>query len=96
MLRFTDDIALLANTDRELEEALNVTETVFIEYYIRWRDKVTNEKIVNLVKEKRSLYASIKRRRDRLIGHTLRHAGLEGIILEGIVFKIFFFQILPM
>ena len=29
MLRFADDIALLENTERELEEALNVTETVF-------------------------------------------------------------------
>ena len=28
ILRFTDDIALLANTDTELQKALNVTETV--------------------------------------------------------------------
>ena len=32
MLRLADDIPLLANTERELEEALNVTETVFIKY----------------------------------------------------------------
>ena len=32
MLRFADDIALLANTESELEEALNVTETVFNNY----------------------------------------------------------------
>ena len=36
-------------------------------------DQVTNEEVLNLVKEKRSLYASIKRRCDRLIGHILRH-----------------------
>ena len=30
MLRFADEIVLLAKTERELEEALNVTETVFI------------------------------------------------------------------
>ena len=29
MFRLADDIALLANTERELEEALNLTETVF-------------------------------------------------------------------
>ena len=29
MLRFADDIALLKNTERELEEALNVSEIVF-------------------------------------------------------------------
>ena len=34
---------------------------------ISWMDKVTNEEVTNLFKEKRSLYARIKRRRDRLI-----------------------------
>ena len=37
------------------------------------------------MEEKRSIYASIKRRRDRLIGYTLRHEGLAGTILESIV-----------
>ena len=37
------------------------------------------------MKEKSSLHASIKRRRDRLIEHTLRHKGLAGKIQEGIV-----------
>ena len=51
---------------------------------IRWVDKVTNAELLNLVKEK-SLYASIKRRRDRSIGSTLRHERLSGKILERIV-----------
>ena len=46
---------------------------------------MTNEKVLNFVKEERSLYASIKRRRDRLIGQTLRHERLAGTILEGTV-----------
>ena len=46
---------------------------------------VTNEEVLSLVKEKRSLYISIKRHRDRLIGHTRRHEGLAGTILEGTV-----------
>ena len=33
-MNLADDIALLANTERELEEALNVTETDSIKYYI--------------------------------------------------------------
>ena len=37
------------------------------------------------MKEKRSLYASIKRCRDRLIGYTLRYEGLTGTILKGLV-----------
>ena len=32
---------------------------------ISWVDKVTNEEVLNLVKEKRSLYASIEGPRDR-------------------------------
>ena len=44
---------------------------------------MTNEEVINLVKEKKSLYASIKRRCDRLIGHTLRHEELAGKFLEG-------------
>ena len=44
-----------------------------------------NEEVLNSVKEKRSLYASIKRRRDRLIGHTLGHEGRSGTILEGTI-----------
>ena len=35
MLRFADDIALLANTEKELEVALNVTETVFNNYNMK-------------------------------------------------------------
>ena len=52
---------------------------------ISWVDRVTNEDVLNLVNEKRSLHASIKRLRDRLIVHTLRHEGLAGTILEGTV-----------
>ena len=35
MLRFADDIALLGNTEKELEEALNVMETVFTKYNMK-------------------------------------------------------------
>ena len=49
---------------------------------VRLVHKVTNEEVLNLVKEKRSLYASIKRRRDKLIGVTLGHEGLAGTILK--------------
>ena len=35
MFRFADNITLLSNTERELEEALNVTETVFIKYNMK-------------------------------------------------------------
>ena len=35
MLRFADDITLLANTEREIEEALNLTETVFNNYNMK-------------------------------------------------------------
>ena len=41
--------------------------------------------VLNLVHEKISLYAIIKRHHNRLIRHTLRHEGLAGTILEGLV-----------
>ena len=42
MLHFADDIALLANTERELEETLNVTETVFNNYNMKINIGKTN------------------------------------------------------
>ena len=50
-----------------------------------WVKKVTSEEVLNLLKEKRSLYSSMKRPRDRLIGHTLGYKELEETILEGTV-----------
>ena len=50
-----------------------------------WIDKVTNEKVSNLVKEKSSLYCNIKRPCNRFIGGTFWHEGLAGTILEGTV-----------
>ena len=35
MLRFADDIALPANTEKEKEKALNITETVFYNYNMK-------------------------------------------------------------
>ena len=46
---------------------------------------MTNEEVLNLMKEKRILYAIIKRHREKLIGDTLRHEGLSERILEGAV-----------
>ena len=46
---------------------------------------MTNEEILNLIEEKKSLYSSIKMHRNRLIRHTLRHKGPVGIILGGTV-----------
>ena len=56
---------------KKIRDFLNVGYRKLLK--ISWIDLVTNEEVLNLVKEKRNLYASIKRCRDRLIGHTLRH-----------------------
>ena len=42
MLHFADDISLLANTERELKEALNVTEKVFNNYKMGINIKKSN------------------------------------------------------
>jgi len=50
---------------------------------ISWEDRITNEKVLEHVNEKRSILKVIQRRRDKMIGHLLRHGGLALLILEG-------------
>ena len=41
MLRFADDIDFVANTERELEKALNLTEAVFNNYKMKMNTEKT-------------------------------------------------------
>ena len=50
---------------------------------IRRVDKVTNEEVLRQIDEERSIWKNIVKRRDRLIGHILRHPGIVALILEG-------------
>ena len=50
---------------------------------IRWVDHITNEEVLNRIGEKRNLWHNLTRRRDRLVGHVLRHQGLTNLVLEG-------------
>ena len=50
---------------------------------IAWRDRVTNEEVLNRVSEVRQLLKDIKRRKKTWIGHVLRRNGLMREILEG-------------
>ena len=50
---------------------------------IKWIDRVSNEEVLRRVEEKRSLLKTLKRRRDILIGHIMRHDGLMKTIIEG-------------
>ena len=43
---------------------------------ISWRDRMSNEKVLGLVKEKRSIMNIITERKKRWIGHILRGNGL--------------------
>ena len=52
---------------------------------VRWVDRVTNVEILNRIGEKRALWHNLTKRRDRLIGHILRHSGLVNMVLEGSV-----------
>ena len=52
---------------------------------IRWVDKITNEEVLRRVGEKISLWQHLTKRRDRLVGHILRHDGLVKLTLEGSV-----------
>ena len=50
---------------------------------VKWVNKVNNERVLNMVHEKRSMYSRIVKQRDRLVGHIFRHERLVGTIMEG-------------
>ena len=52
---------------------------------IRWVDRITNEEVLRRMDENRTLWKTLTRRRDRLVGHVLRHQGLTNLVLEGSV-----------
>ena len=52
---------------------------------VRWVDRITNEEILNRIGERRTIWHNLTRRRDRMIGHILRHPGLAQLFSEGSV-----------
>ena len=50
---------------------------------ISWLDKVTNEEALRRVNKDRQILNSIWQRKNRWIGHVLRHDGLLHEIIEG-------------
>ena len=46
---------------------------------------MSNEEVLRRVEEKRSFLKTLKRRRDNLIGHIMRHDGLMKTIVKGLV-----------
>ena len=50
---------------------------------VKWTDHVRNEVVLERIGEEMSLWKILTRRRDRLVGHILRHPGLVNIALEG-------------
>jgi hypothetical protein len=53
---------------------------------IKWMELKTNEEVLDLAKEKRTLLNNLRSRRWHMIGHTLRHnEELHSLKLEGMV-----------
>jgi len=52
---------------------------------ISWIDHMTNEEVFRKAGEERNFIGQIKKRRDNLIGHTLRHDCLLARVIEGMV-----------
>ncbi|VVC31428.1 Hypothetical protein CINCED_3A000591 [Cinara cedri] len=50
---------------------------------ISWTERVTNKEVLNKIKGQRQIWKSIQSRRDKMIGHILRHESLSKKILEG-------------
>ena len=54
---------------------------------IKWIDRITNEKVIERIRERRILWKSLRKRRGQMMGHTLRLSGLLRDVLEGNVGK---------
>ena len=52
---------------------------------IKWMDRITNEEVLGRIGERRTLWKCLKKRKDQMMGHTLRRGGLLRDILEGVV-----------
>ena len=50
---------------------------------ISWTKKITNEKVLELAGNKRSLMETIRKRQLSFVGHTTRENGLQRLCLEG-------------
>ena len=50
---------------------------------INWRDKIINEQVLEIVKDKRTLIDVLRSRKKTWIGHVLRGNGLLKEIIEG-------------
>ena len=52
---------------------------------IRWDHHITNEVVLQRIGERRNIWETLTKRRDRLVGHILRHPGIVGLMMEGMV-----------
>ena len=46
-------------------------------------DRITNEEVLGIIGERRTLWKCLRKRRGQMMGHTLRLGGLLSDILEG-------------
>jgi len=52
---------------------------------VKWTDRVTNDEVLTRMGAQRCLWNMLTNRRDRLVGHILRHESLTNTVLEGMV-----------
>lgn len=50
---------------------------------IKWTDKISNERVLELIGEKRQIWNMLGERRHRWIGHLYRHSNFMVSIIEG-------------
>lgn len=51
-------------------------------FRIKWTEIITNEAVLNKIKEKQELWRIIKFRRNKMIGHLPRHDSLMKSVIE--------------
>ena len=54
---------------------------------IKWMDRITNEEVLGRIGERRTMWKSLRKRRDQMMGHRLKQGGMLRDIVEGEVGK---------
>ena len=70
---------------KKMQKQIEATELWFYRRMMRipWMKLKTNEEVLEMVKETRTMMSTIRRRQVRFVGHISREKGLEKVCLEG-------------
>lgn len=75
------------NISKKIKKKLEAAEMWFYRRMLKvpWTDKRTNEEVLQMMEERRTLMTTIKLRQMKFFGHVMRKEGLENLAVTGMV-----------